>query len=172
MKVLYESSLLQGFWSADCNYCEPGELVHLEYDCGGDCTREGELCEECRVFCGMESLRVTTTAIVRETDMTFEELLECVRESFARAGLDLADAERAARDVSDCADAFEDGHIIQRGPTHICARGLADEPADSEEVGSIVQLLNRPHQSQYQGRWRKEHRWNHSRRTSQSSPRS
>lgn len=87
MKVLVATSRDQGRQAGDFTFCVPGELVYL----GGVCARDERdpdspsACGCARAFIGLNSGRATTTAEVRELDLSADDVHEAVRSSLEQA---------------------------------------------------------------------------------------
>src|SRR6185312_8343581 len=86
MKLLVSTTLTQGFRSDDFSFTNDGELLlfnHMETHCGLD---PNHPCGCARTMCGIESLKATTTMIVRDVEISEEQFVTLIRESVSRSG--------------------------------------------------------------------------------------
>ena len=118
MKALVATTRTQGQAHGDFMHCVPGELVYLGLVCGRD-ERDPDGPDACgcgRAFIGLNSARATTTAEVRELDLTEDDLREAVRSSLEQAGwLELGgDPDGLTEDLIDIAERYPTGTVLGR----------------------------------------------------------
>jgi hypothetical protein len=87
MKLLTATRERQGEREGDFCHAVEGELVVLGFVCATDQAQpDGGGCGCGRAFSGMSSLRATTTALVRDLDITYEDLCTAVEAYLVAAG--------------------------------------------------------------------------------------
>ena len=74
MRVLTATNQDQGARDGDFTFATEGELVLLEFVCASDRRDPESGCGCGRAFAGMSSHRATTTALVRELDLTPDDV--------------------------------------------------------------------------------------------------
>ncbi|WP_222266653.1 DUF7715 family protein [Modestobacter marinus] len=87
MKLLTATRETQGTWPGDFCHAIEGELVVLGWSCGCD---DGEADGDCgcgRAFTGTNSLRATTSAMVRDLELTVPDVQLAVEAHLLAAGL-------------------------------------------------------------------------------------
>src|SRR6476661_9452163 len=107
MKLLTATSERQGERDGDFCHAVEGELVLLGLVCADDEKNPDGACGCGRAFSGMSSMRATTTALVRELELTYDDLRMAVEAYYVTAGyaarlerVELADM--VAETVDDC----------------------------------------------------------------------
>jgi hypothetical protein len=106
MKLLTATHELQGQGAGDFCYTIEGELVLLGFVCATDEKDPDGGCGCGRAFSGMSSMRATTTAMVRDVNVSFDDALLAVRGYWTSYGLrpeDFASGEEFAEFVADTA---------------------------------------------------------------------
>jgi hypothetical protein len=100
MKLLTATRERQGERDDDFCYAVEGELVLLGFVCATDETDPDGGCGCGRAFSGMSSMRATTTALVRDLDLSIDDLRLAVEGYYLSAGMgaELADVVSAAVD--------------------------------------------------------------------------
>lgn len=118
MKVLVATKETQGQRPGmDFCFCREGELVTPGTQCSTGRWDDGCGCR--RAWCGLETLRTTTTAKVSEIDLTPYELTAIATASAQRAGWAEAAARKAGREVAAMlkqAEKFHEGDVVECGP--------------------------------------------------------
>ena len=108
MKVLVATSQTQGQRENDFDFCVEGELVTVGLVCAADEQDPDGGCGCGRAFAGLNSHRATTTAKVKEVDLSEEDYVEALRSSLAQQGWPTEDvaelADWLAQLVSSVAD--------------------------------------------------------------------
>lgn len=87
MKLLTATRERQGERDGDFCFAVEGELVLLGFVCAADQANPDGGCGCGRAFSGMSSMRATTTALVRDLDITYEDLTGAVETHLVAAGL-------------------------------------------------------------------------------------
>jgi hypothetical protein len=102
MRLLTATSERQGERNGDFCYAIEGELVLLGLVCADDERNPDGACGCGRAFSGMSSLKPTTTALVRDLDLTLDDLRMAVEGYYVSAGMgpDLLDPEEFDAEMS------------------------------------------------------------------------
>jgi hypothetical protein len=87
MKLLTATPERQGEQDGDFCFATEGELVLLGFVCAADEADPDGGCGCGRAFSGMSSLRATTTALVRDLDVSIDEVRLAVEGYYAAAGM-------------------------------------------------------------------------------------
>src|SRR4051794_17772949 len=87
MKLLTATWERQGEQDSDFCFATEGELVLLGFVCAADEADPDGGCGCARAFSGMSSLRATTTALVRDLDLSIDEVRLAVEGYYAAAGM-------------------------------------------------------------------------------------
>lgn len=133
MKLLTATSETQGTWPGDFCHAIEGELVVLGWSCGCDVDGTGD-CGCGRAFTGTNSLRATTSAMVRDLDLTVQDVQLAVEAHLLAAGFgpDVLGAdvfadhlEESVYDVLHFARPWPVGTVVGRRLDHVHARRLA-----------------------------------------------
>jgi hypothetical protein len=108
MKLLTATRERQGEQDGDFCFATEGELVLLGFVCAADEADPDGGCG--RAFSGMSSLRATTTALVRDLDLSIDEVRLAVEGYYAAAGMgpDIIGAAEFAEVVSATVDDLAD----------------------------------------------------------------
>jgi hypothetical protein len=123
MKLLTATRERQGEQDGDFCFAVEGELVLLGYVCATDEADPDGGCGCGRAFSGMSSLKATTTALVRDLDLTIADLRLAVEGYYVAAamGPDVIGTEEFAEVVSatvndmvDIAPALPSGAVVGR----------------------------------------------------------
>lgn len=134
MKLLTATRQTQGERPGDFCHAVEGELVLIEFVCARDRRDPGGGCGCGRAFAGMSSHRATTTALVRELELTPDEVELAVASYYATGGSgpevlgEHAFAEvvsEAALDVIGLAQWFPFGTVVERRLDDFSARTAA-----------------------------------------------
>jgi hypothetical protein len=133
VRLLTATHETQGTWPGDFCHAIEGELVVLGWSCG--CDRGGvDDCGCGRAFTGTNSLRATTSAMVRDLDLTVEDVHLAVEAHLLAAGLtpDVLGAEvfadhleESVHDVLRFAGFWPVGTVVGRRLDHVHRRRLA-----------------------------------------------
>lgn len=96
MKVLTATDADQGARNGDFTWTIEGELVRIGEPCARDVYNPEGGCGCSRAFAGLSSLRATTTAVVRELDLSRADVLTALHGSLVSAGYldEVLDAEQ------------------------------------------------------------------------------
>jgi hypothetical protein len=87
MKLLTATRERQGEQDGDFCHAIEGELVLLGFVCATDQEDPDGACGCGRAFSGMSSLRATTTALVRDLDVSFDDARLAVEGYYVSAGM-------------------------------------------------------------------------------------
>jgi hypothetical protein len=87
MKLLTATRERQGEREGDFCFAVEGELVLLGFVCASDQADLDGGCGCGRAFSGMSSMRATTTALVRDLDVTYDDLRMAVEWYLVAAGM-------------------------------------------------------------------------------------
>src|SRR4029078_10624020 len=99
MKVLVATSETQGQRANDFSYCVEGELVTVGLVCAIDRRNPDGGCGCGRAFAGLSSHLATTTAKVKEVDLSEADYVEALRSSLAQQGWPTEDVTQLARQL-------------------------------------------------------------------------
>lgn len=112
MKVLTADT---GQREGDFTYTVPGELVTLTIPCDRDLNGDRG-CGCGRAFAGLASGKCTTVAVVRDLELTYEQLHTLVDTYYRSAGWDVDDEfiDDVAEDLADEAESWPEGTRLRR----------------------------------------------------------
>jgi hypothetical protein len=131
MKLLTATRAGQGDRTGDFCFAVEGELVLLGLVCATDEADPDGGCGCGRAFAGMSSHRATTTAVVRDLDLTYDDLRAAVEAHHVAAGLgpdalgaeDFADlVEESVEDAVHFARFWPVGTVVGRRLDHVTRR--------------------------------------------------
>jgi hypothetical protein len=122
MKVLTATAVTQGHRDNDFNFCVEGELVHIDQVCATDRDDPDGRCGCGRAFAGLNSHSATTTAMIRDVQLTRDEYIEALRSSLDEQGWDSAAAADEARGLLRLADALPTGAVLERRLSKVAVR--------------------------------------------------
>ena len=131
MKLLTASSISQGDLPNDFCFTTGGELVRLGEVCALDLADPAGGCGCGRAFAGLTSRRPTTTAVVTDVDLSYDELLERVAAGLEGSGstadvldpLEFAElAEETADEMLHFARTWDVGTVVGRRHDHVHRR--------------------------------------------------
>jgi hypothetical protein len=140
MKLLTATPERQGEQDGDFCFATEGELVLLGFVCAADEADPDGGCGCGRAFSGMSSLRATTTALVRDLDLSIDEVRLAVEGYYAAAGMgpdvigaaEFADVVSATvDDMADISRSLPAGAVVGRRLDNLIWRS---EPS---EVGQL-----------------------------------
>ena len=123
MKLLTATCERQGERDGDFCFAVEGELVLLGYVCATDQADPDGGCGCGRAFSGMSSLKATTTALVRDLDLSAEDVRLAVEGYYVAAGMgpDVLGRQEFAElvaatvdDMVDVASGLPDGAVVGR----------------------------------------------------------
>ena len=123
MKLLTATRERQGERDGDFCFAVEGELVLLGYVCATDQANPDGGCGCGRAFSGMSSLKATTTALVRDLDLSLDDVRLAVEGYYVAAGMgpDLLGRQEFAElvaatvdDMVDVAASLPDGAVVGR----------------------------------------------------------
>jgi hypothetical protein len=135
MKLLTATRERQGERDGDFCHAIEGELVLLGFVCATDQADPDGGCGCGRAFSGMSSMRATTTALVRDLDITYDELRIAVEAHLVAAGMgpDLLGVtefaellEEMVEDTVHFARFWPAGAVVGRYLDHVQLRGLPE----------------------------------------------
>ncbi|TFV71338.1 hypothetical protein E4P39_18710 [Blastococcus sp. CT_GayMR19] len=135
MKLLTATRERQGEQDGDFCFAVEGELVLLGFVCATDEADPDGGCGCGRAFSGMSSMRATTTALVRELDITYDDLRVAVDGYLVAAGMgpDLLGTaefaellEETIEDTVHFARFWPAGAVVGRKLDHVQLRGLPE----------------------------------------------
>ena len=86
MRVLVATNKTNGDIPGDYGFCVEGELVYLQDPCARDRRDPDGGCGCGRGFCGTNSHRATTTAMVVDSELSENDLREALRASLVAGG--------------------------------------------------------------------------------------
>ena len=123
MKLLTATRERQGERDGDFCFAVEGELVLLGYVCATDQADPDGGCGCGRAFSGMSSLKATTTALVRDLDLSLDDVRLAVEGYYVAAGMgpDVLGRQEFAElvaatvdDMVDVASGLPDGAVVGR----------------------------------------------------------
>jgi hypothetical protein len=133
MKLLTATRETQGTWPGDFCHAIEGELVVLGWSCGCDDGGADGDCGCGRAFTGTNSLRATTSAMVRDLELTVPDVRLAVEAHLLAAGFgpDVLGAdvfadhlEESVHDVLHFARFWPVGTVVGRRLDHVHRRRL------------------------------------------------
>jgi hypothetical protein len=139
MKLLTATRERQGERDGDFCFAVEGELVLLGFVCATDRADPDGGCGCGRAFSGMSSMRATTTALVRDLDLSVDDVRIAVEAHYVAAGMgpDTIGAAEFAELVSATVDELVDvapslpaGAVVGRRLDHLIWRS---EPSEVRE---------------------------------------
>ena len=135
MKLLTATRERQGERDGDFCFAVEGELVLLGFVCATDEADPGGGCGCGRAFSGMSSLRATTTALVRDLDIGYDDLRMAVEGYLSASGMgpELLGAvefdellEETIEDTVHFARFWPAGAVVGRYLDHVQLRALPE----------------------------------------------
>jgi hypothetical protein len=114
MKVLVATNNTQGQRSNDFCFCVEGELVTVGLICAADESDPDGGCGCGRAFAGLNSHKATTTAKVKEVDLSEEDYIEALRSSLEQQGWPTEDVAELAAWLTELVDSWPTGAIVER----------------------------------------------------------
>ncbi len=114
MKVLVATSDTQGARDNDFSFCIEGELVTVGLVCAADEQDPDGGCGCGRAFAGLNSHKATTTAKVKEVDLSEEDYVEALRSSLAQQGWPTEDVAELAAWLIELVASWPVGTIVER----------------------------------------------------------
>ena len=110
MKLLTATRERQGERDGDFCFAVEGELVLLGFVCATDQANPDGGCGCGRAFSGMSSMRATTTALVRDLDLSTDDVRLAVEGHYAAAGMgrEVIGAAEFAELVSETLDEMDE----------------------------------------------------------------
>ncbi len=114
MKVLVATHDSQGQRANDFCYCIEGELVTVGLVCAADERDPDGGCGCGRAFAGLNSHKATTTAKVKEVELSDEDYIEALRSSLEQQGWPTEDVEELAGWLIELVDTWPVGTIVER----------------------------------------------------------
>ena len=129
MKVLVATSDTQGQRGNDFSYCIEGELVTVGMVCAADEVDPDGGCGCGRAFAGLNSHKATTTAKVKDVELSEEDYVEALRSSLAQQGWPTEDVGELATWLVQLVSTWPTGSVIERRLDDIYIRTEADSSA-------------------------------------------
>jgi hypothetical protein len=129
MKVLVATSDTQGQRGNDFSYCIEGELVTVGLVCAADEQDPDGGCGCGRAFAGLNSHKATTTAKVKDVELSEEDYVEALRSSLAQQGWPTEDVGELAAWLVQLVSTWPTGSVIERRLDDIFIRTEADSSA-------------------------------------------
>jgi hypothetical protein len=123
MKILVATGLTQGTETNDYHYCVEGELVWVQEPCDRDRIDPDGPCGCGRGFAGAASHRATTTAMVVESELTYDDMVLAFQTSLVDGGWPIDWAEAVADENLELAGRLPAGTVIERRLDAFCVRG-------------------------------------------------
>jgi hypothetical protein len=114
MKVLVATHDTQGQRVNDFCYCIEGELVTIGVVCASDARNPDGGCGCGRAFAGLNSHKATTTAKVKEVELSPEDYVEALRSSLEQQGWPTEDVTELAAWLTELVDSWPTGTIVER----------------------------------------------------------
>jgi hypothetical protein len=114
MKVLVATSDTQGERENDFSFCIEGELVTVGLVCAADEQDPDGGCGCGRAFAGLNSHRATTTAKVKEVELSEDDYVEALRSSLAQQGWPTEDVSELATWLAQLVSTWPTGAVIER----------------------------------------------------------
>jgi hypothetical protein len=114
MKVIVATARTQGVRANDYFWCVEGELLWFGQMCAQGRKDPDGRCGCGRGFAGLSSHRATTTAAVRDLDITWDEFVLALRSSLEEQGWDADWAEHDAKVLAEIASSYPDGVVLER----------------------------------------------------------
>lgn len=114
MKVLVATNDTQGRRSNDFCYCIEGELVTVGLVCAADESDPDGGCGCGRAFAGLNSHKATTTAKVKDVELSEADYVEALRSSLEQQGWPTEDVAELAAWLIELVDSWPVGAIVER----------------------------------------------------------
>jgi hypothetical protein len=114
MKVLVATVETQGQRVNDFSYCVEGELVTVGLVCASDRRNPDGGCGCGRAFAGLNSHLATTTAKVKEVELSEADYVEALRSSLAQQGWPTSDVGELAAWLAHLVSEWPVGTIVER----------------------------------------------------------
>ena len=114
MKALVATRATQGQRENDFNFCVEGELVTVGLVCATDRHDPDGGCGCGRAFAGLNSHRATTTATVKEVELSADDYIEALRSSLAEQGWPTADVGELAAWLAQLVGEWPVGTVVER----------------------------------------------------------
>jgi hypothetical protein len=125
MKVLVATHETQGQRTNDFCYCVEGELVTVGLVCTSDERNPDGGCGCGRAFAGLNSHKATTTAKVKDVELSEEDYVEALRSSLQQQGWPTEDVGELAASLIELVDTWPAGAIVERRLDDIYLRAEA-----------------------------------------------
>src|SRR4051794_12609609 len=127
MRVLVATSQTQGHRGNDFDFCVEGELVTVGLVCAADEQDPDGGCGCGRAFAGLNSHRATTTAKVKEVDLSEEDYVEALRSSLSQQGWPTEDVAELADWLAQLVGGWPVGSVIERRGDDMLIRSTAPQ---------------------------------------------
>jgi hypothetical protein len=117
LAIFVATKQTQGKRRSDFCWCEEDEPVHFSSQCDGNDTIDGG-CGCQRSMSGMTTLKATTTVRVKESDMTREQYIQMLVDSYKKGGwgglIPSTEIHAEADELLRLAAAFPVGTVIEK----------------------------------------------------------
>jgi hypothetical protein len=127
MRVLVATTETQGRRGNDFDFCVEGELVTVGLVCAADEQDPDGGCGCGRAFAGLNSHRATTTAKVKEVELSEDDYVEALRSSLSQQGWPTGDVGELADWLAQLVGGWPVGAIIERRGDDIMVRDPAPQ---------------------------------------------
>src|SRR6185503_10034416 len=127
MKILVATNETQGQRSNDFCFCIEGELVTVGLVCAADEQDPDGGCGCGRAFAGLNSHKATTTAMVKEIDLSEDDYVEALRSSLEQQGWPTEDVAELAAWLAQLVGGWPVGAVIERRGDDILVRDPAPQ---------------------------------------------
>jgi hypothetical protein len=114
MKVLVATNDTQGQRDNDFSYCIEGELVTVGLVCAADEQDPDGGCGCGRAFAGLNSHKATTTAKVKDVELSEDDYVEALRSSLEQQGWPTEDVTELATWLVQLVSTWPIGAVIER----------------------------------------------------------
>jgi hypothetical protein len=114
MKVLVATNDTQGQRDNDFSYCIEGELVTVGLVCAADEQDPDGGCGCGRAFAGLNSHKATTTAKVKDVELSEDDYIEALRSSLEQQGWPTEDVTELATWLVQLVSTWPIGAVIER----------------------------------------------------------
>ena len=142
MKVLVATSDTQGLRPDDFAFCIDGELITVGVICEND---KGDpaagVCGCGRSFSGLNSRRATTTATVKDLELSQQEYAEALRSSLVQEGWEATEVDELATWLVELVSELPEGAVLERRGDDIFVRSTSPLSAVIRESSAEFRAL-------------------------------
>jgi len=122
MKLITATATTQGQRDNDYCWTVEGELVYIGFTCATDMNNPDGGCGCGRGWAGLNSHRATTTAMVRDLDLTRDDYAEALRSGLEQQGWSTDDVQDLADRLAHLADSYPVGAVLERRLDDVACR--------------------------------------------------